>query len=504
MRIVLDPGDVVAVIDVGSNSVRLLLARELSASAFEVMDEERFDARLGEGQRNGVLSEAAMERGLHAIRVAHAIASAAGPATTIVAGTEALRRASNADDFVEAVREQTGLQVRVLSADQEGYASFLGAINSTGMRDGYMVDIGGGSLEVMRVADGVLAESQSVPLGAIYATEKYLGGDPPSAKEVRSLRKAVREQIRVQPGAGTLVGIGGAVRNLGRIDRLRRKYPLRRLHGLVLTRAGLHRLADTLAGATTEQRRRIPGVSANRADILPAAAVVIDEVMAMTGAKTLTVAGQGLREGLVWQQIRGEGAVLPDVRAASVSGLQRANGVDELAAEPVVAVAGRLFEATRGQHGLGGEWLELLCVAARLAGIGMHVDWYNRDRHAEYLVHSGDLHGFSHREIVLLGAIVRWANSGTPDLSPYTAIVEGDDARAVGVLTALLGAAGAVRRRRPSPVLHFSAEATPRGLELRVGGSESVEAELTALARHQKRLEAALRVPVHIAGERPG
>jgi hypothetical protein len=224
MRVVLDPGDVIAVIDVGSNSVRLLLVRELSAVAFEVIDEERFDARLGQGQRNGMLTEAAMERGLQAIRVAHEIAAAMEPAAIVVAGTEALRRAPNAQEFIDGVREQTGLTVRVLSTAEEGYASVLGAINSTGMRDGYMVDIGGGSLEVMRVADGVLAEGQSAPLGAIYSTERYLGGDPPTSKELRALRKAVREQIRVQPGPGTLIGIGGAVRNLARIERLKRKF----------------------------------------------------------------------------------------------------------------------------------------------------------------------------------------------------------------------------------------------------------------------------------------
>ena len=120
MRVVLDPGDVIAVIDVGSNSVRLLLVRELSAVAFEVIDEERVDARLGQGQRNGMLTEAAMERGLQAIRVAHEIAAAMEPAAIVVAGTEALRRAPNAQEFIDGVREQTGRTVRVCSTAEEG------------------------------------------------------------------------------------------------------------------------------------------------------------------------------------------------------------------------------------------------------------------------------------------------------------------------------------------------------------------------------------------------
>src|SRR4029079_12700052 len=155
-------------------------------------------------------------------------------------------------------------------------------------------------------------------------------------------------------------------------------------------------------------------------------------------------AGQGLREGVLWQCIRGEAAVLPDVRAASIAGLARANGVAELAAEPVVTAAARLFEGTQALHGLEPGDRDLLLAAARLAGIGMHVDYYNRDRHAEYLVHSGDLHGFSHREIVMLGSLVRWASAGTPDLSPYRAVIGADDARNAMVLASLLGTARAI------------------------------------------------------------
>src|SRR5262249_11322035 len=153
-----------------------------------------------------------------------------------------------------------------------------------------------------------------------------------------------------------------------------------------------------------------------RLETLPAAAVVIDEVMDLVGASSLVVAGQGLREGLIWQEMRPGTPVIGDVRGASIAGLARANGVDELAAEPIVATAAALFEVTAPVHGYGPNELELLLSAARLAGIGMHVDYYNRDRHAEYLVHSGDLRGFDHREIVLLAALVRWSASGTPDL----------------------------------------------------------------------------------------
>ncbi|MFN0147704.1 MAG: hypothetical protein ACKVT1_14445, partial [Dehalococcoidia bacterium] len=132
----------------------------------------------------------------------------------------------------------------------------------------------------------------------------------------------------------------------------------------------------------------------------------------------------------------------------------------------------------------------------------MHIDYYNRDRHAEYLVHSGDLHGFSHREIVLLAELVRCADSGSPDFGPYTPLVRPEDTRLVSTLAALLGAARAVRRRRPSPVLSVEAKATDKAVHITLRGRGELDAELITLGRQQKRFAAALKVGLEVsAGE---
>lgn len=272
---------------------------------------------------------------------------------------------------------------------------------------------------------------------------------------------------------------------------------------LVLGRKEVSRLARELSAVPTEARRRIPGVGSNRADLLHAAAIVIDEVMDILGAPCLTVSGQGLREGLAWQAIRGESPVLPDVRAASIAGLALANGVDVISAEPTVLAAAALFDATRTLHGLPDADRSLLLDAARLAGIGMHIDYYNRDRHAEYLVHSGDLHGYAHREVVLLAALVRWADSGTPDLSPYRAIIQPDDTRRAAVLASLLGLARAIRRRTPSPIHDVHAVLEGDALRLQLTASAPIDVELYELENRRRRFEAILRcrlVVEHVTG----
>jgi exopolyphosphatase/guanosine-5'-triphosphate,3'-diphosphate pyrophosphatase len=492
-------GRIVSIIDVGSNSVRLLVARQINDAAFEVVDEERYPARLGQGQLDGYLSRSGIERGLRAMRICAEVAASYGPIATVAVGTEAIRRAPNAYELIDAVARETGLRIRTLSAEEEAHASFLGAVNSTQLRDGYVVDVGGGSLEVVTVERRSLVAAKSVPFGALYASERYLKSDPPAAKDVRALRKAVRQAIGPLPARPALVGLGGAVRNLARMQRLKSGYPLRRLHGFTVSRLDLHRLALSLCATDADGRRKMAGVSMNRLDSLPAAAIVLDEVLDLAGASDLQVAGQGLREGLLWQELRGEGAIVPDVRAASIAGLAEANGMSVLRAEPVVSVAGQLFAATQPIHGYGPPDLDLLLSGARLAGIGMHVDYYSRDRHAEYLVHSGDLHGFTHREIVLLAALVRAAEGGGVALTDYARILGAGDERRAAVLGALLGAARAVRRRTPSPVLDCSASLNGGGLSIKLAGSAPLDAEVYALEKQQRSLSATLGVPVTIA-----
>lgn len=489
-----------AVVDVGSKSIRLLVARRTSPAAFEVVDEERFDARLGEEQADGVITAEAVERGLHAMRVVAQVANSYSPEVIHAVGTEALRSATNAGEFVSGVYEQTGIQVRIISAQEEAFASYLGTINATRLSDGAIIDIGGGSLELMRVSGRKLRTARSVPLGAIYATERYLPGDPPTPREMRALRKAVRKEMG-DIAAGSAPGdvlwaTGGAVRNLARMIRLRKDYPLRRLHGFAFSRADLKRLLKELVRVPVSERRRLPGMNTARAGTLPAVAIIVDELMALLDTEHVRVSGQGLREGLAWQLMRGGSPLLPDVRAASIAGLAAANGVDLAGSEQEVRFAGELFETTAALHGLGHPELELLVSATRLSEIGMHIDYYNRDRHAEYLVHSGDLHGFSHREIVLLAAIVRHHTGGTPDLSPYAAVLHDGDASLVALLAAMLGISRAITRRPASPVFTSSITLDDGGVEIVLESQSSLEAELHALERPMRRLEHALGVPV--------
>lgn len=486
-------GDIAAVIDLGSNSARLLVARALGPFGFEVIDEERFNARLGEDEEDGLLSAPALQRGLDAIRTLSAVAAAYDPRAIIAVGTEALRRATNANMLLAAAREETGINVDVLSGEDEAAASFLGVVNSTELVDGCVLDLGGGSLELMRVRGRTLADSMSAPLGAIFARERFLQTDPPTNREVRALRKAVRQQFHHVGTEPVLIGTGGAVRNLGRIIRQARGYPLRRIHGLVIGHGELHRLTRRLTHMSEDERRKVAGMGSSRAATLHAASIVVDEVMHIIGAGELVIAGQGLREGLLWKELRPRAPVLADVRGASVQALASANGVEFAAARPVFATALRVFDVVAEASGLTLDDRALLHAAAQLGQIGTHIDFYDRDRHAEYLILSGDLHGFSHRETVLLAAIIRWSSGGTVSLGAYQRVMQPGDADIGAALASILGIAQALHRRSPSVTTTVTPELKKGALRLTIEVRDAALPEMSALERQRARFEAVFR-----------
>ncbi|PJF37135.1 MAG: Ppx/GppA family phosphatase, partial [Candidatus Thermofonsia Clade 1 bacterium] len=211
-----------AIIDVGSNSFRLIVMTYLRGYHFQLTDEVRESVRLVHGLgATGRLSREAMAHAVEVMRLYAAFCRASGIDDIIAVATSAVREASNRAEFLSRVQRETGIQVRVLSGTEEAYYGYLAAVNSTTLRDGFVLDLGGGSLEITRVADRLPHESVSLTLGAVRATEDWLPNIPPSKEQVTRLRKHIREQLapltwfKVESNQ-QLVAQGGSLRNLAR------------------------------------------------------------------------------------------------------------------------------------------------------------------------------------------------------------------------------------------------------------------------------------------------
>jgi exopolyphosphatase/guanosine-5'-triphosphate,3'-diphosphate pyrophosphatase len=294
-----------AVLDLGSNAVRLILATVTPGVDFRVLRQERVQTRLA-GHRRGLLPRAAVEQTLKAVsRFLAEVRQGSSPRVLAVA-TAAIRDAPNADRLLAALRRDEGVKVTVLSGLEEARLGAAAVLWRRPLDRGAIVDLGGGSLQVTRVRAGRIVRVASVPLGAVRTTLRFLRHDPPRAREIQTLRRETRDRLlgvlpRAHPG-DALIGLGGSLRALGRVFLKSIDRNGASPHWLRLRREEIAALRARLEPLTVRQRRRVRGLKAERADVIVAGAVVIEELMTLGGYEILTVCDEGVRHGLLLQE----------------------------------------------------------------------------------------------------------------------------------------------------------------------------------------------------------
>lgn len=293
----------VAVVDLGSTAVRFLLARITPNVGYQVLVEERVPTRLGGGSP-GTLSRDAIDETLRVVHRFFARHSSNGRGPRVVAvATSAVRDARNRERLLAPLRQNEGIDVRVLSARDEARLGVDAALQSLPFGDGAVADLGGASLQLSRVRAGKIVSVASFPLGAVRMTRRFLHHDPPKPRELRALRKEIREQL----GGGmppakrgeTMVGLGGTVRTLARIHLRTHSGERKHRHGLRLYQSDVTAIRERLEPLSQRKRRKIRGLNPERADIILAGAIVIEEVMVFGGYLTLLVCTRGVRDGIV-------------------------------------------------------------------------------------------------------------------------------------------------------------------------------------------------------------
>lgn len=457
-----------AIIDVGSNSFRLVVMTYLRGYHFQLTDEVRESVRLVQGLgATGKLSREAMAHAVEVMRLYAAFCRACGIDDIAAVATSAVREAANRIEFLSRVQRETGISVRLLSGEEEAYYGYLAAVNSTTLREGFVVDLGGGSLEITRVQDRLPCESVSLTLGAVRTTEDWLPNTPPTKEQVARLRKHIREQLapltwfRLKSGE-QLVGQGGSLRNLARIAQKQGNYPLDELHGYELAASDVRKIAKQLEGMSLAERLRVNGMKPDRADIALAAAIVIEECLRHAEAETLLVCSQGLREGVFYERFFNGNAdpsappMFEDVRAASVINVAHLYHFQERHARHVAHLSLSMFDQLAALEGdserFSAAERELLWAACLLHDIGMNIDYNDHHRHSYYLILNSGLPGFTHRELALIALAAKYHRKGTPSTAPISAVLQaGDEARLLR-MTALLRLAEQLDRSRDGAV----------------------------------------------------
>ena len=503
----------IAAIDIGTNSIHMIVVNVRPDLSFDVIDREKDMVRLGAGGLDGrSLTTSAMAAGLQTLAKFKRLAESNKVDEIIAAATSATREAENGGDFIAEVARQTGIRIKVISGTEEARLIHLAAAYGVDVGSGTagVIDIGGGSVEITLGTATHLTHGKSFKTGVIRLTEHFVRTDPLSARDERRLVKHLNRTMGgylaqiAKAGFDRIIGTSGTILSLGALALVEDDGGVpEELRNQRVSAKSLRRVRKRLVAADIEERLKTPGLDPRRADLSVAGSVLLDTILRGLGAEDLTLCDLALREGLVLDYIRRNSARIrkveryPDVRRRSVVELGERCGYWSEHAQQVARLALSVFDQTRSVHGLGDREREWLEFAALLHDVGVHISYDRHHRHSYYLIKNGGLRGFEPQEIEVIALVARYHRQATPKKSHEGyGDLNGTLRGTVKVLSAIVRLAEGLDRSHAQALAGI--DLFPRGNDYlaRLRANGDAELELWAAHRHVAPLEQALDLPI--------
>jgi exopolyphosphatase / guanosine-5'-triphosphate,3'-diphosphate pyrophosphatase len=502
----------IAAIDIGTNSIHMIVVQVRPDLSFEVIDREKDMVRLGAGGLDGrSLTPTAISAALQTLSKFRRIAESHKVDEIVACATSATREAVNGGDFIAEVDRQTGIRIRVISGTEEarlihlaaGYGVDIGATTAV------VVDIGGGSVEVTLGSATHLTVGRSFKVGVIRLTERFVKSDPLSGGDERRLIKHLNREMGsyidqiAGKGFDRVIGTSGTILSLGLMAATDDGEPPEDLRNLKVSAKALHRLRKHLVESDIKERLATPGMDPRRADLSVAGSVLFDTIIRRLGTDAFTLCDLALREGIVLDYIRRNSARIrkveryPDVRRRSIVELGERCGYWSEHAQQVARLALNIFDQTRSVHGLSDREREWLEYGALLHDVGVHISYERHHRHSYYLIKNGDLRGFDPQEIEVIALIARYHRQATPKRShDGYGDLKGSVRKTVKFLSAMVRLAEGLDRSHAQALAGI--DLYPRGDDYlaRLRATGDAELELWAAHRHVAPLEGILGKPI--------
>jgi exopolyphosphatase / guanosine-5'-triphosphate,3'-diphosphate pyrophosphatase len=503
----------IAAIDIGTNSVHMIVVQVRPDQSFEVIDREKVMVRLGAGGLDGrALTPQAMSAALQALSTFRRLADARGVDEVVAAATSATREAENGGDFLAEIEARTGIRARVITGVEEARLIHLAAsYNTTFGGPTVVFDIGGGSVELTYGSSADPELARSFKIGVIRLTERFLRSDPTSSRDERRVVRHIREvtgaylDLLRHRGIVKVIGTSGTITSLGALALSHDGAPVHDIANLEVPARAIRKLRKMVLGMDQHERMHLEGLDPRRSDLAPAGLLLMDTVIGALGVASITLSDFALREGLVLDYIRrharhiAAAAAYPDVRRRSVMELGERLQYWTPHAHHVSRLALRLFDQTAPYHGLGEVARDWLDFGALLHDIGMHISHKGHHRHSYYLIRHGGLRGLSPDEVEVVAQVARYHRRGRPKKKhPTYRALPRHLRQTVRTLSAIVAAAEGLDRSQSQVVRDIDVEDRGADVLLRLHLDGDAELELWATQRHLGPLTDVIGKPVRL------
>ncbi|MDD2853484.1 MAG: Ppx/GppA phosphatase family protein [Desulfuromonadaceae bacterium] len=480
-----------AAIDIGTNSIRCIVVEVDQQGKYTILDDEKATVRLGENiAASGAISPAAFARAVDAMSRLHKLIDGLKVSDVEAVATSAVRSASNGTELVSVLTRELGHEIRVISGEEEAELVARSVRHNFDMsgKQYMIIDIGGGSVEVMNAVANHVENCHSLELGAVRMTDRFIKSDPVRSSETAQLRRHVRTEIKNaftgdRPVVQTFVGSGGTITTLASMVMNMRRQTYSTSHGFEVLRSEVVHLLAMLERKDINSLRNVPGLNPDRADIIIAGLIVIDELMKFFGANMLLVNERGIREGLIIScmkrlQLVSESHVQRSWKE-SVLEFARSCHYDEPHSRHVAKVSLSIFDSVAKESGLKKNERKLLEAAALLHDIGYFISYNSHHKHSHHLIRHADLFGFSPREREMVALIARYHRKSLPKKkhAEYERL-EAKDQQTVCQLGGILRLADGLDRRRSGLVEVVALKRDAGAFSFKLLGTEDISVEI--------------------------
>ncbi len=454
-------GEKRAIIDLGSNTTRMIVIEVLDNGGYRLVEDAKATVRLAEHMApDNTIKLPALERAADAMKLFRSIIDYQGVSQITACATAAVRDAANQAEFLDTLERRSGICFKVLTREEEAYFGYLGVVNSTDIRDGILIDLGGGSMEITGLRDRKIVESVSLSFGSLSLTERFLSHDPPSELQLNTLEDFVKLKFKsvtwLEAWQGSeVIGIGGTSRTIARVHQRLVNYPFDELHNYAMSPDEIAFLYHNLKTGGLEDRRSVPGLSRDRADIIVGGMAAVVTLLRLLKSPRVRVSSYGLRDGLFFNSFL-KPPLVDSVLSFSIRNTQKLYRLDEVHSGWVADLAVSLFDSLREVHKLGSDYRQLLWVAANLHESGYFYDYHNRFNNTFYNIMNDTIFGLSQHEVLKVGLIAAFFGAGgIKGRDGLVSTLGKDEVKALRKMGVLLALADAFDRRRNGNVLYL-------------------------------------------------
>ena len=485
------------IIYIGTNSIKLVLSEIDDKGYFHIIDELTSSIRLCydliEGEE---VSDEMIDETLSTLKSLKSLCSVSGAKEIITVATEIFRLASNKEYFLNKIKTEADLDVKVLSNEEELYYNYLGVTNSIYFENSLLVSICGSVTHFVWIVNNEIKESASIPIGSVNLTYTFDLQDRINNNDLVIAKRLLDNTLAGYPwlkedNFDSIIVVGGTVRAMAKIDRYKKKYPFAITHNYIMNDYDIHDVYNLVKSKDLKLRRQIDGLSFDRSDIIVGGALILQKIIDLVHNTKIIVSGRGLREGVLFEYINKNYKPIEDMLDYSLNGVLENLNMNKSHAKHVHSLATKMFEGLKPLHKLDNEYDHILKTASLLHDCGTSIDYYNHHRHSFYIILNSYINGLTHRELLLSAGIAasHRNNSYHLPMVQYSTLINKSDVDIIERLGTILKIAEGLDRSLEGTVKDLEVIINEEDVTIKVSSELDLDLEIRQALRSATRFK---------------